>query len=151
MLLLLQKRVLRDFFHVVRGRSTPAMAGRSQYPAAEDLRSGVENRVSAGYARTMDTNPADTILHFIAKITDAIEFPVGDAEFDAVLDDCIAALEGAPSPAEDRARAERSLRALLDQTDRLGIPVPEDLRNEIMLVLAATIDPSLFESGADGE
>ena len=26
----------------------------------------------------MDTNPADTILHFIAKITDAIEFPVGD-------------------------------------------------------------------------
>ncbi len=99
----------------------------------------------------MDTNPADTILHFIAKITDAIEFPVGDAEFDAVLDDCIAALEGASSPAEDRARAERSLRALLDQTDRLGIPVPEDLRNESMLVLAATVDPSLFESGADGE
>ncbi len=99
----------------------------------------------------MDTNPADTILHFIAKITDAIEFPVGDAEFDAALDDCIAALEGASSPAEDRARAERSLRALLDQTDRLGIPVPEDLRNESLLVLAATVDPSLFESGADGE
>ena len=86
----------------------------------------------------MDTNPADTILHFVAKITDAIEFPVGDAEFDAVLDDCIAALEGAPSPAEDRARAERSLRALLDQTDRLGIPVPEDLRDESMRVLAGT-------------
>ena len=40
----------------------------------------------------MDTNPTDTILHFIAKITDAIEFPVGDAEFDAARDDCIAAL-----------------------------------------------------------
>ena len=46
----------------------------------------------------MDTNPADTILHFIAKITDAIEFPVGDAEFDAALDDCIAALAGSPFP-----------------------------------------------------
>ena len=78
----------------------------------------------------MDTNPADTILHFIAKITDAIEFPVGDAEFDAVLDDCIAALEGAPSPAEDRARAERSLRALLDQTSKLGLAVPDSLREE---------------------
>ena len=99
----------------------------------------------------MDIDPADIVLHLIARITDSIEFPVGDAEFDAVLDDCIAALAGSPSPAEDRAHAERSLRALLDQTDRLGIPVPEDLRNEIMLVLAATIDPSLFESGADGE
>ena len=99
----------------------------------------------------MDIDPADIVLHLIARITDSIEFPVGDAEFDAVLDDCIAALEGSPSLAEDRARAERSLRALLDQTDRLGIPVPEDLRNEIMLVLAATVDPSLFESGADGE
>ena len=85
----------------------------------------------------MDTNPADTILHFIAKITDAIEFPVGDAEFDAALDDCIAALAGFPSPEEDRARAERALRALLDQTDRLGIPVPEDLRNESLGVFAA--------------
>ena len=46
----------------------------------------------------MDTNPADTILHFIAKISDAIEFPVGDAEFDAALDDCIAALAGSPFP-----------------------------------------------------
>ena len=64
----------------------------------------------------MDIDPADIVLHLIARITDSIEFPVGDAEFDAVLDDCIAALEGAPSPAEDRARAERSLRALLDQT-----------------------------------
>ncbi len=99
----------------------------------------------------MDIYPADIVLHLIARITDAIAFPVGDAEFDAVLDDCIAALEGASSPAEDRARAERSLRALLDQTDRLGIPVPEDLRNESLLVLAATVDPSLFESGADGE
>jgi len=78
----------------------------------------------------MDTNPADTILHFIAKITDAIEFPVGDAEFDAVLDDCIAALEGAPSPAEDRARAERALRALLDQTSKLGLAVPDSLREK---------------------
>lgn len=85
----------------------------------------------------MDTNPADTILHFIAKITDAIEFPVGDAEFDAALDDCIAALAGAPSPAEDRAHAERALRGLLGQTDRLGIPVPEDLRAESLGVFAA--------------
>ena len=82
-------------------------------------------------------DPADIVLHLIARITDAIEFPVGDAEFDAVLDDCIAALEGAPSPAEDRARAERSLRALLGQTDRLGIPVPEDLRAESLGVFAA--------------
>ena len=85
----------------------------------------------------MDIDPADIVLHLIARITDSIEFPVGDAEFDAVLDDCIAALEGAPSPAEDRARAERALRALLDQTDRLGLPVPEDLRNESLAVLAA--------------
>lgn len=85
----------------------------------------------------MDTNPADTILHFIAKITDAIEFPVGDAEFDAALDDCIAALAGAPSPEEDRAHAERALRGLLGQTDRLGIPVPEDLRAESLGVFAA--------------
>ena len=99
----------------------------------------------------MDIDPADIVLHLIARITDSIEFPVGDAEFDAVLDDCIAALAGSPSPAEDRAHAERALRGLLGQTDRLGIPVPEDLRNEIMLVLAATVDPSLFESGADGE
>ena len=42
-----------------------------------------ENRAAAGYARTMDTNPADTILHFIAKITDAIEFPVGDESLGA--------------------------------------------------------------------
>ena len=82
-------------------------------------------------------NPADIVLHLIARITDSIEFPVGDAEFDAVLDDCIAALEGAPSPAEDRARAERSLRALLGQTDRLGLPVPKELRDESLGVLAA--------------
>ncbi len=97
----------------------------------------------------MDTNPADTILHFIAKITDAIEFPVGDAEFDAALDDCIAALEGAPSPAEDRAHAERALRALLDQTDRHGIPVPEDLRDESLGVLAAAAgSPAASTPGA---
>ena len=94
-------------------------------------------RTPAGYARTMDTNPADTILHFIAKITDAIEFPVGDAEFDAALDDCIAALAGSPSPAEDRAHAERALRGLLGQIDRRGLPVPEDLRSESLGVLAA--------------
>ncbi len=90
-------------------------------------------------AAPADIDSVDMALRLIAKITSAISFPVGNAEFDAVLDDCIAALEGAPSPAEDRARAERSLRALLDQTDRLGIPVPEDLRNEIMLVLAAAV------------
>lgn len=85
----------------------------------------------------MDIDPADIVLHLIARITDSIEFRVGDAEFDAVLDDCIAALEGAPSPAEDRARAERALRALLDQTDRLGLSVPEDLRAESLVALAA--------------
>ena len=99
----------------------------------------------------MDFNPADMILHFIEKITDAIEFPVGDAEFDAALDDCIAALAGSPSPAEDRAHAERALRGLLGQTDRLGLPVPKDLRDESLGALAATVDPSLFGSGADGE
>ncbi len=97
----------------------------------------------------MDIDPADIVLHLIARITDAIAFPVGDAEFDAVLDDCIAALEGAPSPAEDRARAERSLRALLDQTDRLGIPVPEDLRDESLGVLAAAAgSPAASTPGA---
>ena len=75
-------------------------------------------------------DPADIVLHLIARITDAISFPVGNAEFDAVLDDCIAALEGSPSPAEDRARAERSLRALLDQTSKLGLAVPDSLREE---------------------
>ena len=85
----------------------------------------------------MDTNPADTILHFIVKITDAIAFPVGDTEFDAALDDCIAALAGSPSPEEDRAHAERALRDLLGQIDRLGLPVPKDLRSESLGVLAA--------------
>ncbi|MBQ6102800.1 MAG: hypothetical protein IJL06_03925 [Kiritimatiellae bacterium] len=75
-------------------------------------------------------DPTDIVLHLIARITDAISFPVGNAEFDAVLDDCIAALEGSPSPAEDRARAERSLRALLDQTSKLGLAVPDSLREE---------------------
>ena len=97
----------------------------------------------------MDTNPADTILHFIAKITDAIEFPVGDAEFDAALDDCIAALAGFPSPEEDRARAERALRALMGQVDRLGIPVPEDLRAESLGVFAAAAgSPAASTPGA---
>ena len=82
-------------------------------------------------------NPADIVLHFIAKITDAIEFPVGDAEFDAALDDCIAALAGSPSTAEDRAHAERALRGLLGQTDRLGLPVPKELRDESLCALAA--------------
>lgn len=85
----------------------------------------------------MDTNPADTILHLVAKITAAIEFPVGDAEFDAALDDCLAALAGSPSPAEDRAHAERALRGLLGQTDRLGLPVPKNLRDESLCALAA--------------
>ncbi len=85
----------------------------------------------------MDIDPADTLLHLIARITDAIAFPVGNAEFDAVLDDCIAALEGAPSPAEDRAHAERALRDLLGQTDRLGLPVPKELRDESLCALAA--------------
>ena len=108
----------------------------------------------------MDTNPADTILHFIAKITDAIEFPVGDAEFDAALDDCIAALAESPSPAEDRAHAERALRGLLGQTDRLGLPVPKELRDESLGMLAAAgiphasapadIDPSDRHSDPPG-
>jgi hypothetical protein len=111
------------------------------------LRSGVENRYAAGYAWTVNDNSlssapagdgiADTMLHLVARITDAIAFPVGDAEFDAVLGDGIAALEGAPSPAEDLARAERSLRALMDQVDRLGLSVPEDLRAESLVALAA--------------
>jgi len=85
-----------------------------------------------------DIDPADRALRLISKITFAIPFPAGNAEFDAVLDGCIAALEGAPSPAEDRVRAEQALRALLDQTDKLGIPVPEDLRDESVRVLAGT-------------
>ena len=103
--------------------------------------------MSAGYAWTVndishaaapaDIDSVDMALRLIAKITSAISFPVGNAEFDAVLDDCIAALAGSPSPAEDRAHAERALRAILDQTDRLGIPVPEDLRNESLGVFAA--------------
>ncbi|MBQ9726797.1 MAG: hypothetical protein IJV65_04750 [Kiritimatiellae bacterium] len=84
-----------------------------------------------------DCTSADTLLRLVAKISSAISFPVGNAEFDAVLDDCIAALERTPSPAEDRARAERALRALLDQTDKLGLAVPENLRNESLCVLAA--------------
>lgn len=87
----------------------------------------------------MGDDPADIVLHLIARITDAIEFPVGDAEFDAALDDCIAALEGTPSPAEDRARAEQALRAIMAQIDKLGIPVPEDLRDESLGVLAAAV------------
>jgi hypothetical protein len=98
----------------------------------------------------MKDDLTDTVLHLIAKIAEAIAFPVGDAEFDAVLDDCIAALEGAQTPAEDRTRAERALRALLGQADRLGLAVPENLRNESLCVLAASVDPSLFGSGADG-
>ena len=86
-------------------------------------------------------DPADIVLHLIARITDAIAFPTGNAEFDAVLDDCIAALEGAPSPAEDGARAERALRALMGQVDRLGIPVPKDLHDESLGALAAAGNP----------
>ena len=117
--------------------------------AAENLRSGVEKRVSAGYAWTVndishaaapaDIDSADMALRLIAKISSAISFPVGNAEFDAVLDDCIAALEGAPSPAEDRARAEQALRSLLGQVDKLGLSVPEDLRDESLGVLAAAV------------
>ena len=84
-----------------------------------------------------DCTSADTLLRLVAKIASAISFPVGNPEFDAVLDDCIAALEGARTPAEDRTRAERALRALLDQTDKLELPVPENLRNESLSVLAA--------------
>ena len=105
--------------------------------------------MSAGYAWTVndishaaapaDIDSVDMALRLIAKITSAISFPVGNAEFDEVLDDCIAALEGAPSPAEDRARAEQALRALMGQVDKLGLSVPEDLRVESLGVLAAAV------------
>ena len=85
----------------------------------------------------MNDTAADTPLRLVAKIAEAIAFPVGNPEFDSVLDDCIAALEGAPSPAEDRVRAERALRALLAQTDKLGLAVPENLREEAERILGA--------------
>ena len=88
-----------------------------------------------------DCTSADILLRLVAKIASAISFPVGNAEFDAVLDDCIAALEGAPSSAEDRVRAERALRALLDQTDKLGLAVPETLREEAERILGSTPPP----------
>ena len=84
----------------------------------------------------------DEALHLIAQVTENIPFLVGNEEFDAVIDDCIDALDGKPLPAhysakgfdfpddmpEDGYYPAMALHYLMEVIDKYKIPLSEKYR-----------------------